>query len=182
MKLAGTERMQWFPACVAFTLSTKKSPTNRIWPPLGDWPLRPNYVRYRNVWYLVGKIIHRAIFSQKLKFLPWSSDALLAIKVPAGEKDPPPGFQRSKKPGAHRVKDILTLGYWPNVRRHIKLSIPPLEIPQSNLSTLRFISWMSFPVSPSLQVHSTPGLPSRLAGRLMHLQRWFNRESHSLDQ
>ena len=108
MKLAGTERMQWFPACVAFTLSTKKSPTNRIWPPLGDWPLRPNYVRYRNVWYLVGKIIHRAIFSQKLKFLPWSSDVLLAIKVPAGEKDPPPGFQRSKKPGAHRVKAIFS--------------------------------------------------------------------------
>jgi len=99
MKLAGTERMQWFPACVAFTLSTKKSPTNRIWPPLGDWPLRPNYVRYRNVWYLVGKIIHRAIFSQKLKFLPWSSDALLAIKVPAGEKDPPRGFKGKKSPG-----------------------------------------------------------------------------------
>ena len=99
MKLAGTERMQWFPACVAFTLSAKKSPTNRIWPPLGDWPLRPNHVRYRNVWYLVGKIIHRAIFSQKLKFLPWSSDALLAIKVPAGEKDPPRGFKGQKSPG-----------------------------------------------------------------------------------
>ena len=39
--------MQRFCACVAFTLSAKKSPTNRIWPPPGDWPLRPNHVRYR---------------------------------------------------------------------------------------------------------------------------------------
>jgi len=122
MKLAGTERMQWFPACVAFTLSTKKSPTNRIWPPLGDWPLRPNYVRYRNVWYLVGKIIHRAIFSQKLKFLPWSSDALLAIKVPAGEKDPPPGFQRSKKPGAHRVKCLFRRSWGSEIKSNYKFN------------------------------------------------------------
>ena len=97
--------MKRFRAFVTFIFSAKKSPTNRIWPPPGDWPLRPNHVRYRNVWYLVGKIIHRAIFSQKLRFLPWSSDALLAIKVRAGEKDPPLGFQRSKKPGAHRVKN-----------------------------------------------------------------------------
>ena len=109
MKLAGFWQMTQLCALVAFTFSPNKSPTNRIWPPLGDWPLWPNHVRYRNVWYLVGKIIHRAIFSQKLRFLPWSSDALIAIKV-RGQKRPP-GFQRSKKPGAHRVKSEVIKHY-----------------------------------------------------------------------
>ena len=98
MKLAGTWLMIQLCMLVAFTFSPNKSSTNRNWPPLGDWPLQPNHVRYRNVWYLVGKII----FSQKLKFLPWSSDAFLAIKVHGRKR--PPGFQRSKMPGAHRVK------------------------------------------------------------------------------
>ena len=91
-------------ALVTFTFSPYKSPTNCIWPPLGDWPLWPNHVRCRNVWYIVGKIIHRAIFSQKLKFLPWSSDALLAIKVPAGEKDLPWGSKGKKSPGPIGLK------------------------------------------------------------------------------
>ena len=98
MKLAAS----WQMTLLLHWLHLLSALTNRIWTPLGDWPLWPNHVRYRNVWYLVGKIIHRAIFSQKWKFLPWSSDALLAIKIRGRKR--PPGFQRSKKPGAHRVK------------------------------------------------------------------------------
>mgnify|MGYP006877616997 CR=1 FL=1 len=76
---------------------------------LGDWLVKSNHLRFRNVKYIAGKIIHRAIFSPKIwSYLPWSSEELLAIKV-RERKDP--RFFKGKKPGSDRVKERVSSYY-----------------------------------------------------------------------
>ena len=103
MKLAGSWQMTQLCAMVAFTYNPYKSPKNRIWPPLGDWPLWPNHVRYRNVWYLVGKIIHRAIFSQKTEVPAMIKWCVICDQSPRAKKTPR-GFKGQNSPGPIGLK------------------------------------------------------------------------------